>query len=207
MAAGEDNMDGIWPIPVAFFGFIAAAIIVPSWLQHRGRALALRAIGEAAAKGQAIDAALVERLMPPRRMAVGKWFAIICLVFGAPALGVGAGLIVAALATGQATFTGGMVNVSFGGAQVALGLIAWRTLTGAKAPRWDFATVMALVCLFIGASGLSLCVALMFAAQIQPPDVQDGMGIGALVNGGAGAALLGLGVFLMRVFGERYKET
>src|SRR5690349_14017939 len=120
-------------IAASFFGSIALAIIVPALLQHRGRALALRAVGEAAAKGQVIDVALIERLMPPRRMAVGKWFSIICLVFGAPAFGVGAGLALAAVLVGQPTFTGGMINLCFGAAQIALGLVAWRRLTGAKA--------------------------------------------------------------------------
>jgi hypothetical protein len=200
-------MGGIYIIPVAFFAFIAAAIIVPAWLQHRGRVVALQAIGEAAARGQVIDAALIERLMPPRRMAVGKFFSIICFLFGAPPFGVGVGLIAAAVFTGQPTMVGGTINLCLGALLVSLGLIVLRTLTGAKAPRWDFATVTALVCLFLGVCGIGVCIGLALGRQAYPPDASAGMLIGSLVNGGSGIALTGLGVFLIRVFGERHSET
>jgi hypothetical protein len=199
-------MEGIYLIPVAFFGFIAASIITPAVLQHRGRVAALRAIGDAAAKGQIIDAVLIERLMPPRRMAVGKWFSIICLLFGAPALGIGAGLLAAAWLAGLETTVGGTINLSFGVLMILLALFVLRTLTGPKAPRWDFATVTALICLFLGVSGLAVCFGLALGSQAYPAPTRTGMLTGALVNAGSGVSLTGLGVFLIRVFGERGQD-
>jgi hypothetical protein len=167
----------------------------------------LQAIGEAAAKDQVIDSALIERLMPPRRMAVGRFFSIICFLFGAPPFGVGVGLIAAAMFAGQQTMVGGTINLCLGALLFSLALIVLRTLTGAKAPRWDFATVTALVCLFLGVCGLGVCIGLALGRQAHPPDARDGLLIGSLVHGGSGLALTGLGVFLIRVFGERHGET
>ena len=197
-------------VPIALFASVVAVILGTVWLATRRRIAALGLIKEAVAKGQTLDAALVDRLMPERQAAVGKWFAIICLLFGAPALGVGAGLLVAAnaFATGETAaglLVGSSVNLANGVVLVLLGLVSLRVLTGVRAPRWDFATVLGLICLFLGACGVGVGTGLSFASQIYAQDEwRLGLLIGALVNGGAGGALAALGVFILRVFGDSF---
>lgn len=195
-------------VPIALFAAVVTVILGTVWLATRRRIAALGAIREAVAKGQTLDAALVDRLMPERQAAVGKWFAIICLLFGAPALGVGTGLLVAGnavatAATGSGLLVGSSVNLSIGVVLVSLGLISLRILTGVRAPRWDFATVLALICLFLGACGVGVGTGLSIASQIYAQgESRTGLLIGALVNGGAGFALAALGVFILRIFGD-----
>src|SRR5262245_5013007 len=104
-------------VPIAFFAAVTTVVLGLAWLSHRGRLAALRTIGEVTASGQALDSALIERLMPPRRAAVGKWFAIGCLLLAAPTLGVGAGLLTAGSffasgATAAGLLVGGTMNLS-----------------------------------------------------------------------------------------------
>jgi hypothetical protein len=197
-------------VPIALFASVVAVILGTVWLATRRRIAALGLIKEAVAKGQTLDAALVDRLMPERQAAVGKWFAIICLLFGAPAFGVGSGLLVAANAVASGETASGLlvassVNLSNGVALVSLGLVSLRLLTGVRAPRWDFATVLGLICLFLGACGVGVGIGLSIASQIYAQDEwRTGLLIGALVNGGSGGALAALGVFILRVFGDSF---
>jgi hypothetical protein len=197
-------------VPIALFASVVAVILGTVWLATRRRIAALGLIKEAVAKGQTLDAALVDRLMPERQAAVGKWFAIICLLFGAPGVGVGSGLLVAANAvasgeTAAGLLVGSSVNLSNGAMLVSLGLVSLRLLTGVRAPRWDFATVLGLICLFLGACGVGVGTGLLIASQIYAHDAwRTGLLIGALVNGGAGLALAALGAFILRVFGDSF---
>ena len=198
---------GLIFVPIALFASVAAVILGSVWLASRRRIAALTVIREAVAKGQALDEALVDRLMPERQAAVGKWFGIICLLFGAPEIGVGTGLLIAgnALATGATAtglLVGGSVNFSTGVILTTLGLVSIRMLTGIRAPRWDFGTVLALVCLFLGACGVGIGTGLTFGSLLYQGETRTGMLIGALVNGGAGLALAALGVFILHIFGD-----
>jgi hypothetical protein len=195
-------------VPIAFFAAVAAVILGTVWFATKRRTSALGLIQEAVAKGQTLDAALIERLMPERRPAVGKWFGIICLLMGMPTLGVGAGLLLAGIfltsgATAAGMLTGGMVQLSIGVGFTALGFFSLRKLTGDTAPRWDFATLLALVCLFCGVASLAMFVSLSVSSQFYPDaETRAGNLVGALVNAGSGAGLFVLGAFILRVFGD-----
>jgi hypothetical protein len=195
-------------VPIAFFAAVAAAIPGSIWFATKRRTAALGLIQEAVAKGQTLDAALIERLMPARRFAVGKWFGILCLLLGMPVLGVGTGLLLAGsfLTSGETAagmLTGGMVELSLGVGFTTLGFVSLRKLTGDAAPRWDFATLLALVCLFCGVASLAMFVSLSVSSLFYPDaEARAGYLMGALVNAGSGAGFFVLGVFILRVFGD-----
>ncbi len=200
-----------------FFGFVAIIVLVPIWLRHRSRAQAIRAISEAIEKGRETAAALIERLVLPRahlagarERPVGLWFALAMLVLGVSALCVGAGLTLAARFVDPAIapgMVGACVNLGSGIAYTTLGLFSLRFLSGRTrpAPRWDYASILALITLFLGASGAGVSAGLGFAARVfAAPAFGDqaaaGMLIGAFINACTGIGFTMLGIFILRVF-------
>lgn len=54
-------MEGIL-VPIAFFVFLGAVIVVPIWLRERTKQSAYKLISEALAQGKELDPVLIERL-------------------------------------------------------------------------------------------------------------------------------------------------
>lgn len=207
-------------VPISFFAFLAIVIVMPLWLRNRTRALALRTISEAIEKGRDTDVALIERLLMPPQPAIGKGFALLNLFLGVGSLCVGIALalvrltgIVSGADAAAGIMVGSLVNGGIGIGLTALGIASLRFLSGMHrpAPRWDYATILALVTLFLGVSGLGVCAGLTLAAHIyvapaMGEPVASGMMIGALVNGCSGVGFTVLGVFILRTFAV-YKDS
>lgn len=204
-------------IPIAFFAFLAIVIIVPAWLRHRSRTQALDVISEAIAQGRPAEAALVERMLVPTPRPVGKWFALMNLVFGVGGLCVGTGLTIAArFQSGTAEagmMVGALVNLGIGIGLTTLGWLSLQWLTGRTRPepRWDYASILALVMLFLGVSGLAVGSGLTLAAHFyiaaaMGESVANGMLIGATMNACTGVGFTGLGILVLRMFAT-YKEA
>ena len=203
-----------------FFGFLAIVIVVPAWLRHRSRMLALKTIGDAIEKGRPTDAALIERLVFPPRSQFGKWFALLNLFLGVGAIFVGAALALAvhglAFVSGDdaaGMMIGSLVNICNGIGLTALGLISLRFFSGMSrpAPRWDYAAVLALIALFLGVGGLGVASGLSLAAHfyvgpVSGLDEADGVLMGALFNACSGVGFTLLGLFILRVF-VTYKDA
>lgn len=205
-------------IPIAFFAFLAVVILLPTLLRHRSRTAALQVISDAVEKGRPTDAALVERILaPPPPRPVGKWFALLTLVLGVGGLCVGTGLSISSRflpsATGAAgMMIGALVNLGMGIGFTTLGLLSLKYLSGKTRPppRWDYASILALVTLFLGVSGLSVGSGLTIAASFFVADAlgrsaANGMLIGATVNICSGVGFTALGIFILRSFAT-YKE-
>ena len=206
-------------VPIAFFAFLAILILAPVWLRHRTRSEALRVISEAVAKDRPTDAALIERLLaPPPPRPVGKWFALLNIVLGVGGLCVGTALSIASRfvpsATGAAgMMVGALVNLGLGIGLTTLGFVGLRFLSGATrpAPRWDYASILALITLFLGVSGLSVATGLtlaanFFVASAMGERAANGMLIGATMNACTGIGFTALGIFILRTFAT-YKEA
>jgi hypothetical protein len=207
-------------VPVIFFAFLAIVILVPIWLRSRSRALALRTISEAIAKNRETDVALIERLLLPPQPAVGKGFALLNLFLGVGALGISVALAIAVrvlhVASGAdaaGMMVGSSVNLGIAVSLTTLGIVSMHRFSGLRrpAPRWDYATVLALVTLFFGASGLGIGAGLTLAANtFVGPEMGEatasGMMVGALVNCCSGVGFTGLGVFILRTFAV-YKDS
>ena len=67
---------------IAVFAFLSAVLLVPAWLRHRARMATLRLIGEAVAKGQTLDPAIVEHLAAGSKSNLSRWFTFVCLFCG-----------------------------------------------------------------------------------------------------------------------------
>jgi hypothetical protein len=80
-------------IPLIFYIFIGTLILVPVMLHYRAKEASHRVVREAIAKGQIVDPALIERLIPPpkpqdpRNLAFG--FLISGIIFVAIGVGLG----------------------------------------------------------------------------------------------------------------------
>lgn len=200
-------------VPIAFFAFLAVVLLVPHWLRYRAHRAALQVVSEAAAKGHTPDSMLVERLLTKPRPAVGKWFTLLNLLLGVGALSVGMALTVSSYLlhdrAGGSTIdsspiVGGLMNLCIGAGLITLGLFSLRWFSGRSrpSPQWDYAAILALVCLFLGASGISIATGLTLSAQIfveprQGARAATEMLTGALVNAcsGIGFVVLGIGIF------------
>lgn len=207
-------------VPIAFFAFLAIVILVPIWQRSRTRALALRTISQAIANGRETDVALIERLLLPPQPAVGKGFALLNLFLGVGAICVSVALALAVqvlqVASGPdaaGMMIGSCVNLGIAVSLSTLGIMSLRRLSGLRrpAPRWDYATVLALVTLFLGASGLGIGAGLTLAANtFVGPALGEakasGMMVGALVNCCSGVGFTGLGIFILRTFAV-YKDS
>jgi hypothetical protein len=193
-------------VPVVFFAFLAVVLLVPSWLNHRSREAALRIIAESVEKGRPLDPQIIDRMLAKPWPNVGKGFALLNLVLGVLHLCVGIALAVAAhLPPGTpGLMTGALVNLCIGPGLIALGVVAWRAFarSGRSSRKWNYAGVLALVCLYFGVVGLCVGAGLALAASIYPHDM-DSRGvarfIGALVNLSYGAGLTLLGIIVLRL--------
>lgn len=206
-------------IPIAFFAFLAVIILVPNLLRHRSRTAALQVISEAMEKNRPTDAALVERMLaPPPPRPVGKWFTLLTLVLGVGGLCIGTALTISSRFLPSPTGAAGMMigaltNLGMGVGFTTLGLFSWRLLSGATRPppRWDYASILALITLFLGVSGLSVGTGLalaanFFVAAALGQDVANGLLIGATVNICSGVGFTALGLFILRSFAT-YKDA
>lgn len=210
-------MNTIVLVPISFFAFLAIVILVPAWLRHRSRMLALRALGDAIEKGRTADAALIERLVMPKPRPVGKWFALLNLGLGVGALCIGVALGLAVRLLGHrlgldtegaaGMMIGSFVNTSIGIGLTALGLISMTLFSGRSRPepRWDYASVLALISLFFGVSGLAVSVGLALASYTYVvltanEHTATGLLMGAIVNGCSGVGFTLLGAFILRSF-------
>jgi hypothetical protein len=213
-------MDVLISLASIFFGFLAIVIVVPAWLRHRSRVLALQTISEAIEKGRPSDATLIERLLVPRRPQVGKWFALLNLFIGVGGICVGVALALAVqvleVASGDdaaGMMIGSSVNFCNGIGLTTLGLLSLRFFSGMTrpAPRWDYPAVLALIALFLGVSGICVASGLslaahFFVAPISGEGEADGLRIGALFNACSGVGFTFLGLFILRIFGS-YKDA
>jgi hypothetical protein len=105
------------------------------------------------------------------------------------------------------------VNLGIGVSFTTLGIVSMRRWSGLRrpVPIWDYATVLALVTLFFGASGLGIGAGLSLAANTFVADAlgvdkASGMMVGALVNCCGGLGFTGLGIFILRTFAA-YKDS
>jgi hypothetical protein len=201
-------------IPITFFALLAIVILVPIWLRSRTRMLALNTISEAIAKSRETDVALIERLLLPTQPAVGKGFALLNLFLGVSGFCVSIALALAVhlfrVTSGPdaaGMMVGSSVNLGIGVSLTTLGIVSMRLWSGLRrpAPRWDYATVLALVTLFFGASGLGIGAGLTLAANTfvgstMGAEKAAGMMVGALVNCCSGVGFTGLGIFILRTF-------
>lgn len=204
-------------IPVAFFAFLAILVVVPAWLRYRSRMFALRTLREAVDKGREVDATLIERFLASNQRQVGKGFALFNLVLGVGALSIGIALGLAVHLLGHrlgldadgaaGMMTGSFVNGSIGVGLTALGLIIMKLFAarGRPALRWDYAVVLAFICLFLGVSGMSVGVGLALASCFHVvvagnEGTATGLAMGALVNSCTGVGFTVLGVFILRSF-------
>lgn len=79
-------------IPLGFFVFLGAIILVPIWLRHRGRESGYKLIQEAMARGQQLDPRMIEDIVEVKRDRDGpRW-----------RRSLGAGVVLGALAAGLA---------------------------------------------------------------------------------------------------------
>lgn len=214
-------------VAISLMVLLAVVLLVPSWLNHRSRAQSLKIIGGALKKGQPLDPAIVEKLtaQPPSAPvggpAIGKWFVLVCLAVGVLNLSMGVALMASAALLGERIspdgyagagfLIGGVVNLVPGLGYLALGIVSVRLFSGRRrpSPKWDFASVLALICLFFGVGGLCVGTALAMSTLLLPegmnPDgrAAAGMAAGALINLCAGMGMIVLGVVILRLFGER----
>jgi hypothetical protein len=207
-------------VPIAFFAFLAIVLVVPAWLRHRARVMALRMMCDAMANGRATDAAVIEKLLLPPPRAVGKGFALINLVLGVSAFCIGVALALAVRILGDdassdpaGMMVGSLVNVCVGVGLIALAAVSLRLFSGIRRParRWDYASVLALITLFLGTSSIAIASGLALAAHFYVgPASGDraaaGMFVGALVNACSGIGFIALGVFILRVFADHRGE-
>lgn len=102
-------------IPLSFFAFLAAVILVPIWLRHRQRESGYKLIHEAMARGQALDPKMIEQIVQAKDKRDGpRW-----------RRSLGAGVILGAIALGLVgiSFTEGWDDGPLKGA-VILGALA-----------------------------------------------------------------------------------
>lgn len=96
-------------IPLTFFGFLAAIILVPIWLREKTRQSAHQVLSQALERGQTLDPALMRELTEANRRAGPKP--------DQPRRTLGSGVVLLALALGfvganfasEGDFTGGMM--------------------------------------------------------------------------------------------------
>jgi hypothetical protein len=190
----------IFNVPVAFFGFLAFAVVGQAWIRHRSRIATLRVISEAAAKGAPLDPILVERLLAKPKPAAGKWFGFVSLVLGVCFLCIGLALSVSQMLRTDEFGIGPIVNLSLGSGLTTLGIVMLRLYSGRwrPAPQWDYPAGLALACLMIGTMGMSIGTALALGSAIG----YDDMTTGALVTGFSGVGLIILGTVILRLFGQ-----
>ncbi|MBI1250348.1 MAG: hypothetical protein GC189_02620 [Alphaproteobacteria bacterium] len=107
-------------VPLSFFGFLTAVIVVPIWLRERTRQSAHKLISQAIERGQALDPETIERLTtdPTRGRQHDR-----------PRRTLGTGVILMALAlalSGSAFFTGDFdpTGHSFGGQMTGAAILA-----------------------------------------------------------------------------------
>jgi len=61
-------------IPLSFFLFLAAVILVPIWLRHRQREAGYKLIHEAMARGQVLDPKMIEQIVQAKDKREGpRW--------------------------------------------------------------------------------------------------------------------------------------
>jgi hypothetical protein len=190
----------VFNVPIAFFGFLALAVVGQAWALHRSRLATLRVISEAAARGAPLDPILVERLLAKPKPAAGKWFGLVNLALGVCFLCIGLALSVSQMLQGSAFGVGPLVNLSLGVGLTTLGIVMLRLYSGRwrPAPHWDYPAGLALACLVVGTMGLSIGIALALGSVIGHGD----MTTGALVMGFSGAGLTILGAVVLRIFGQ-----
>jgi hypothetical protein len=199
-------------VPVAFFAFLAAVVLVPAWLNHRSRETALRIIAESVEKGRPLDPEIIDRMLAKPWPNVGKGFALLNLVLGVTHFCVGIALTIAAHLP-RATpglMTGALVNLCIGLGLMTMGSVAWRAFArrGSSGRKWNYAGVLGLVCLYFGVAGISIGAGLGLAGFFYPSDTQSigaARFIGALVNASYGTGLTLLGVVVLRL--SRGEET
>ncbi len=203
-------------LPVAILFFLAVVLLIPAWLQNRARLASLRLVHDAIERGQSLDPVIVERLLAPaRRPTSTNWFALICFIFGVLGLCVGTALAMGAFffgnildPTGQAgagMMLGALINGTVGLALTLLGIFSLRMFAH-RASDGGIAMWFVQLCLFFGASGAALGVALAFGAQFLAAQLGivgqavAGLMLGALVTGFSGLGLTVLGVVALRIF-------
>jgi hypothetical protein len=113
-------------IPLAFFGFLAAIILVPIWLREKTRQSAHQVLSQALERGQTLDPALMRELTEANRRSGPKP--------DQPRRTLGSGIVLGALALGfvganyfsEGDFDGGMMiaAVILGALAVAFLLLA-----------------------------------------------------------------------------------
>ncbi|MDX2237544.1 MAG: DUF6249 domain-containing protein [Hyphomonadaceae bacterium] len=81
-------MEGI-VVPIVFFGFLGAIILVPTWLRERTKQSAHKLISQAIERGQTLDPSLLERLTDTPQKQVDR-----------PRRTLGSGVVLIALAIG-----------------------------------------------------------------------------------------------------------
>jgi hypothetical protein len=196
-------------VPVAFFAFLAVVLLVPAWLNHRSREAALRIIAESVEKGRPLDFEIIDRMLARPWPNVGKGFALLNLVMGVLHLCVGIALAVAAHLppVTSGLMTGAFVNLCIGSCLITLGVVAWRVfaLKGRSGRKWNYAGVLALICLYFGVVGISVGAGLALDQLIYPGSTES-LGatrfIGALVNASYGTGLTLLGIVVLRLSRE-----
>lgn len=109
-------------IPLIFYVFVGAVILVPVILHYRNKLASHKLVHEAIARGQPLDSALIERLVPPvkphdpRNVAFG--FLVPGVIFGS--IGAGLGFLSAFVITDAdadyhaALMTGAVITGSIG---------------------------------------------------------------------------------------------
>jgi hypothetical protein len=120
-------------IPLIFYVFIGTIILVPVTLHYRNKLASHKLVHEAIARGQQLDPALIERLVPPakpydpRNVAFG--FLVPGVIFGA--IGAGLAFVAAFLTTDtQADFhnsllTGAVITGSIGLGFIIIAAVAF----------------------------------------------------------------------------------
>jgi len=81
-------MEGLL-VPLGFFAFLGAVIIVPMWLRHRSREAGYKLIHEAMARGQQLDPKMIEQIVEVKQDRGPRW-----------RRSLGAGVVLTALALG-----------------------------------------------------------------------------------------------------------
>lgn len=106
-------------VPIVFFAFLTAIILVPTWLRERTKQSAHKLISQAIERGQTLDPALLERLTDTPQKQVDR-----------PRRTLGSGVVLIALAIGLAAASFVSNGFDFGGAS-ADGMILGATILGA----------------------------------------------------------------------------
>jgi hypothetical protein len=133
------NADIVLPvlIPLIFYIFLGAIILVPVVLHYRNKEASQRLVRDAIAKGQQLDPALIERLIPPPRPLDPRGAAFGFLVPGVILATTGFGLAASAVMFPAAAdnvgdqLTGAVITGSMGVGFLLLAAIAF----GAFRPR------------------------------------------------------------------------